>query len=276
MRHGLNGALLTMALAASLSACGDDKKKDTTKPASGGGDKAAPAGSGAKYDASKSKASVKGTVKWTGTKPAPVFLPAMSSDKFCQDHTSGKQVPNDRFVVAADGGLPNAFVWAFEGPHKGMSGFAAPAPAVLDQVGCVYVPHVFGLLTGQTLTIKNSDKTSHNVHFRPKTNKNENIAQSPGAKNDVVFASKEVAIPINCDTHTWMSAVTFVVDHPFFATTDASGNFEVKGLPAGDYTFKVWHEGLSGNVEKHQQEFKVTVKDGETVTHNVDMTETSK
>jgi hypothetical protein len=60
-------------------------------------------------------------------------------------------------------------------------------------------------------------------------------------------------VPFKCDVHGWMNAYAGVLDHPFFATTDASGKFELKGLPPGDYTIEAWHEKLG------PQEQKITV-----------------
>ena len=37
-------------------------------------------------------------------------------------------------------------------------------PAVLDQIGCIYTPHILAVQTGQTVKFKNSDKVPHNVH----------------------------------------------------------------------------------------------------------------
>ena len=38
------------------------------------------------------------------------------------------------------------------------------------------------------------------------------------------------------------AAYVFVMEHPFFAVTDASGRFSIAGLPAGKYTLYAWHE----------------------------------
>jgi hypothetical protein len=39
-----------------------------------------------------------------------------------------------------------------------------------------------------------------------------------------------------------MKAYLFVMDHPYFATTDERGRFRIEGLPAGEYTLEAWHE----------------------------------
>ena len=270
----MNGFLKSALCAVALTAAGcggGDKKPDgaaPAKPAAGKPAAAAPAG-GAAYDAAKSTASVKGVVKWTGPKPAQTTI-QMSSDTVCQSH-AGPGVANPKFVVADGGGLPNAFVWALEGPHKGMTGFPEPAAVTVDQVGCMYTPHVVGLRVNQKFTVKNSDNTTHNVHVRPKSGGELNQAQSVGQHNEFSFAAKEKAIPFNCDIHTWMSAFAFVLDHPFFSATDANGNFEVKGLPAGTYKFKVWHESFIADKREMETDFEVTVKDGETVTKDVEL-----
>ena len=41
---------------------------------------------------------------------------------------------------------------------------------MLDQVGCQYIPHVTGIMKGQNLMIKNSDKTLHNIHSMSEVN----------------------------------------------------------------------------------------------------------
>lgn len=265
MNPKLTAVLLTMSLAA-LTACGDKGKEDNPKgggqPAAANGGKApAPAaGGGGAYDAAKATGSVKLTAKWTGAKTEPQKI-TMSGDNFCM----GVGATDDpRFTVNADGTLPNCFVWAKEGPHKGMSGLPETPKVVLDQHGCVYVPHVFGLRVGQAFTIKNSDNTTHNVHPHPKVNPdNINQAQAVNATNDFTYAQKEKAIHFACDIHSWMSAWAFVVDHPFFGTTGADGTVTIGKLPPGKYKFAVWHEPMTADSKGHEVEIDVEVAEGE-------------
>jgi hypothetical protein len=71
-------------------------------------------------------------------------------------------------------------------------------------------------------------------------------------------------IPIKCNQHPWMKAYAGVMDHPFFAVSDSSGKFEIRGLPEGTYNLVIWHEVLG------EQEMEITVIPGES--RNVDFT----
>ena len=111
---------------------------------------------------------------------------------------------------------------------------------------------------GQTLSVLNSDATSHNVHPLPRTNVEWNKSQAAGAGPiEQTFKKPELMIPVKCNLHPWMRAYVNVSDHPFFAVTGDNGSFEIAGLPPGDYTLEAVHERL-GN-----QEIQVTLGDGE-------------
>jgi plastocyanin len=119
------------------------------------------------------------------------------------------------------------------------------APVVLDQKGCQYVPHVFGVRVGQPVEVRNSDPTLHNVHAIPQTNGEFNQGMPlQGMTLDQTFTAPEIGVPFKCDVHGWMSSYAGIVAHPYFAVTDASGAFALPDLPAGTYTLEVWHEKL--------------------------------
>ncbi|MEN3038055.1 MAG: hypothetical protein ABDI07_02700 [Candidatus Kryptonium sp.] len=93
----------------------------------------------------------------------------------CDALHSGKQIPAEDIVVNQNKTLKWVFVYVKEGV-KGK--YNPPAePVVLDQQGCWYHPHVFGIMVGQKLEIRNSDPLLHNVHATPKKNKPFNIGQ---------------------------------------------------------------------------------------------------
>ncbi len=186
--------------------------------------------------------SVKGVVRFTGKKPPKQRKITLTSDPVCESLHDGKDFRSESVLVNKDGTLRNVFVWV----SKGLDGESFPMPkepAVLDQVGCRYTPHVQGIRTGQGLTVRNSDATTHNVHTLPKLSQSLNFAQSKkGSERTIKFSRREVMVLVKCDIHPWMSAYIGVVDHPFFAVTGDGGTFEFKGLPPGTYTISAWHE----------------------------------
>ena len=141
-----------------------------------------------------------------------------------------------------NGTLANAFVWLKEGVPEGR--WTPPAkPAVLDQKGCLYEPHVIGVVIGQPVEFRNSDGTNHNIHPLPQKNQEWNESEPPKSEGKMkTFDREEVMIPVKCNIHPWMRAYIGVVRHPFFAVTGDDGTFTIKGVPPGNYTVEVWHE----------------------------------
>ena len=119
---------------------------------------------------------------------------------------------------------------------SGINGTYPPAAtaAVIDQKGCTYHPHVFGVVAGQNIDILNSDPTLHNIHSLPEKNEAFNLGMPvQGMKYTKKFDKPEVMVQIKCDVHGWMSAYCGVVSHPFFAVTAADGTYAIKNLPRG-------------------------------------------
>ena len=142
----------------------------------------------------------------------------------------------------SDDTLQNVLVYV----SKGLEGkkFDAPKqPVVLDQVGCVYTPHVVAVMAGQTLEIRNSDATLHNVMSAPRNNPPFNFGMPVKDQTSAkVFKSPEMKMNLKCFMHPWMSAYVHVLEHPFFAVTGPDGTFTIHGLPPGEYELSVLHE----------------------------------
>lgn len=152
-------------------------------------------------------------------------------------------------AVVADGRLANVFVVARSGFDEASVPPPSPEPAVLDQLGCSYVPHVLAVRVGQPLHVRNSDPTAHNVNAKPKRPQNEaasfNSTQAPGSPEiEVRFEASETQVPFGCDIHPWMRAWVHAVAHPWHAISAADGTFEIAGLAPGRYRFEAIHEWL--------------------------------
>ncbi|HYF01496.1 MAG TPA: carboxypeptidase regulatory-like domain-containing protein [Planctomycetota bacterium] len=184
-----------------------------------------------------------GQIKLQGNRPRQRFVDMKADPKCAALHAD--KVPSDEMVV----GPNNEVQWAFVYISKGVKGgpFEPPKqPVLIDQVGCRYVPHVAGLMTGQVLQYRNSDELLHNVHGLPFGNRQWNLGQpSKGMVSDVDhLKAKEVMIKVKCDVHPWMSMWVGVLDHPYFAVSDAEGRFGIANVPPGRYDVTVWHEGM--------------------------------
>jgi hypothetical protein len=198
---------------------------------------------------------IKGHVRISGKLPGNQVI-RMGVDPKCADMNRGKQVVNEVFKATVDGSLANVFV-RLEGKFTKS---AVPAtPVVLNQNGCIYAPRVIGMRLGQTLQVKNSDSLLHNVHSGSSQENYFNWAQpKAGVVDSYTPKREELMMKIGCDVHRWMVAYVGVVNHPYFATSDAAGNFTIAQVPPGTYTINAWHEKL-GETKK-----TVTVKAGGT------------
>jgi plastocyanin len=210
-------------------------------------------------DSAQGGASVSGVVKFQGTAPKPTRID-MSADPFC---AKAHPTPATTEEVLTDegGGLENVVVYISDG--LGTATFPVPdQPAVMEQKGCQYKPHVLAMRAGQKLDVVNSDATTHNIHPMPNNNREWNISQPHGVPIEQVFAREEIAISVKCNVHQWMRSYIAVIKNPFFAVTGKNGSFDLKDLPPGNYTLTAWHEKLGTKMQK------ITVGAGETKTVN--------
>lgn len=234
------------ALAVAVSACGGGSQQTASEspaPAASSTSGSAPAVDPA------TAADIKGTVTVDGPVPANEQI-KMNADPICMRQTSGNPQMMETYLVGADGkSLGNVFVYVKDG--LGDRKFDPPTqPARIDQKDCRYHPHVFGMQVGQPLEILNSDPTLHNIHAVAKNNREFNNGQPiQGMKTTHTFTAPEVMVPFKCDVHGWMNAYVGVLNHPYYAVTDASGTFNLKGLPPGTYTIEAWHEKLGTMTE---------------------------
>ena len=209
-----------------------------------------------------SAAEISGKVTFKGTPPP--------EKKVEFEATCGALHTTDAFtrhyVVGADGGLANVFVYLKAGPAG--KTFTPPTEVpVLDQVNCFYEPYVLGVMTNQKFKIRNSDALMHNVHALPKagtSNKEFNVGQPvKGMEKEQTFPSREVLVKFKCDVHPWMFAYVGVMDHPYFAVTDKAGSFKLPAdLPAGTYTLVAYH------LKAGEQTQEITVADADKKTVN--------
>ena len=191
---------------------------------------------------------VTGKVFYDGKAPRPKKV-NMNADPICGKSHSGP-VFNESFLINEDNFLQNVMVWVNNPKH---SANVPSNPIELDQVGCKYIPHVTGIMEGQELLIKNSDKTLHNIHSQSKVNSTFNFAMpaksDPSSKK---FDNQEDPFYIKCDVHPWMKTWVVVLDHAYWGVTDENGNYSIdlSGLESGEYELCFWHEKWDKSMKK--------------------------
>jgi len=200
-----------------------------------------------------SSGGLEGNIKYEGKLPKSKFL-KMDSDPVC-GHLHKDDVQSQSFVIDDNNNLQNVLIWIKDVNYNG------PIPdnnKIIDQIGCIYKPHIVGIMKNQELLIKNSDATLHNVHSYSKKNNSFNFAMPKVVKEKkTIFTKAEDPFPIKCDVHPWMKSWVAVFDHPYYAITDENGDYVIENIPEGEYTVVAFQEKfkMKGVIEK-----KVTIK----------------
>ena len=236
--------LFIVVFAAALAGC-----------SGGSSSESAPAAAAAPIADPNTAATITGQVTLDGT-PPPSQVIRLDGDPKCLSLAQGAERRTETVVVGPGNALNHVFVYVKDGLPKRL--YPVPSqPVVLDQQQCRYVPRVLGIQAGQPLTIRNSDPLLHNVHADSAINQPFNIGTPAAVEVHRMFATREVMVPFKCDVHAWMRAYAGVVEHPFFAVTDASGRSRIPPLPPGTYTVETWHEELGTQT----QQFTVGAKE---------------
>ncbi|MEQ1877433.1 MAG: urate hydroxylase PuuD [Bdellovibrionia bacterium] len=182
---------------------------------------------------------VAGVVSFVGTPPKGdhIILPPGCSNEM-------KSLLSDEISVTG-GKLKNVLARIIKG-WESLPAVPVPAePVYIDQKNCMYAPRVVGVRVGQKVEFINSDPTFHNVRTVTKNNEDFNVAMpSLNDRMTKVFTKPEIVLQTKCSVHPWMTASIAVMEHPYFAVSDANGVFSIPGLPPGKYTLELWHETL--------------------------------
>ena len=211
-------------------------------------------------------ADIIGIITLKGTPPPEVPYTPLMNDSTCG--AMYKTAPTTHFyAVGPNHELADVVVSLKD--VTGKSTGASQPPVTLDQKGCLYMPQILAIQTGQKIVVKNSDSCIHNVHVVPAVAGNpesNQVQMSGGPDLDYTFSKPEMFMKFKCDVHPWMFAWVSVFDSPYFAISDKEGKFVIKNVPPGKYTVEADHRKLGTSTKD------VEVKDSDvTVNFTLDV-----
>ena len=180
---------------------------------------------------------IKGKVLFAGPVPSAKKIEVTIDQYVC-----GTSKDATDLMVSPQKEIRNAVVWIDNPPPN--AAWPAKADKIeVDQNGCVFIPRVVIVPAGGIVDFLNSDRLLHNLHATPKLNVSFNRTQPKDRTIPVTFEKPEI-VRIVCDLHSWMVAWVVVAAHPFYAITNADGEFSFDNLPPGQYKLQVWQERL--------------------------------
>ena len=168
-------------------------------------------------------------------------------------------MPSEHVRVGADRGIADVLI-TLEGvpPRREIQ---PTRTALLDNLGCRFVPRVQIVPPGTRLEVRNSDPILHTVHAYLGTETLFHLALPVFRQRVWASLNRPGLIRIDCDVgHTWMRAYILVRADGLATVTGPDGGFRLEGVPAGSFRLRAWHETLG------TREVSVTVaKDRPTV-----------
>ena len=210
---------------------------------------------------------IKGRVVWAGDSiPEPEKLDTSKEPK-CVAKDGGPVMSDKWLINPKNKGVRYVCVWLRTEEdngklpiHPDLAKIAdKDKEVVVDQPCCMFEPHGLALRTGQVLVAKNSSELGHNVDWSGIKQEGGNTLVPPGGKL-VIDKMKVTGYPIkiSCGIHPWMKGWVWMFDHPYYAVTDADGNFEIKNAPVGKFRIVAWHDEAGWRNQE-------TLKKGDTI-----------
>jgi len=129
-------------------------------------------------------------------------------------------------------------------PQSGAEGAPLePMHAVLTQKNKAFEPHLLVVTRGSTVDFPNRDPWFHNV-FSLFDGKRFDLGLYEAGSSRTVHFDRDGISFIFCNIHPEMSAIVVVLGTPYYATTNARGEFAIAAVPPGRYTLHVWNENV--------------------------------
>lgn len=123
-------------------------------------------------------------------------------------------------------------------------GKAEPKPGPTQSIAHrnkTFVPHLLAITPGTKVTFPNLDPFFHNAFSNYDGQVFDVGLHPPGSAREVVFRRPGI-VRMFCNIHPTMSALIVVLESPYFAVTDAAGEYSIRDVPEGSYKLLLFHE----------------------------------
>ena len=148
------------------------------------------------------------------------------------------------------------FLESLKQPNKNMN-------ATLMQKGKKFSPRVVPIIMGGSVSFPNKQNV-----FSPTQGYKFDLGYYGSGKSKKVRFNKTGSVRIYCNIHSSMVADILVVPNQFYSKTKSNGNYKIKNIPAGKYTFVAWQP--TGASERRN----VVIKAGQKTKVNFEVVET--
>ncbi len=184
--------------------------------------------------------SLSGRVTWLGDAPPALTARGGAS---CPDEVSLPVL-----ALGPRGGIRDAVV-VLAGIREGRARSEADSERTLRIEDCSVEPHVVAIGVGSeggaTIRLENRDDILHNAHATdPGGSTRFDVGLPPEGSSTIALERPGILRVVDDAGHPSVLGWVHVIEHPYFAVTDASGSFRIPAVPAGQYTLQVWHEGV--------------------------------
>jgi RNA polymerase sigma factor (sigma-70 family) len=170
----------------------------------------------------------------------------------------GQQIYRDVMIDPETRGIANAVVWLR--PDSEEANSVLPADSIHADLARAqprehgifasaegFTPRITAARAGDRLVFSNPTPVPFTVHYQrpaqPGLTSEFNVLLPPGRTH----TTKPLPALGLCDTvtdniHHWVEARVWAFEHPYFAVSDAGGNFTIPQAPVGSWRLVVWHE----------------------------------
>jgi plastocyanin len=134
--------------------------------------------------------------------------------------------------------------WLDSAEEGGRIAYAVPSEVPeMRQAGVRFRPRFLVVVAGQRVALPNDDAIYHNVFSFSRPNAFD-LGLYPQGQSRSVRLRHPGVVRTYCSIHESMSGTILVAPSPWYAVADASGAFEIRGVPPGSYRLVVWNDRL--------------------------------